>query len=170
MYQLLSLPVCPLDSHNIALSHCFSACSEDALNPPCIITFATRSHRHAFVTNVGCANLLRSFQPVAPLQRNCHLHSGVMPSRIARVSSLPHQIHTTSHHRRRIVAGLCYDLSCNTPGVFSSRACFFSTLVARASFPVLPFSVQPAPHSRDSPPAFSPRATLRVYNAITYPH
>jgi len=116
MYLLLSLPVCPLDSHNIAPSHCFSACSEDALNPPCIITFATRSRRHAFVTNVGCVNLLRSFQPVAPLQRNCHLHSGVMPSRVARVSSLPHQIHTTPSGCRRIVASLCYDLSCNTLG------------------------------------------------------
>jgi len=121
MYQLLSLPVCPLDSHNIALSHCFSACSEDALNPPYIITFATRSRRHAFVTSVGCVNLLRSFQPVAPPQRNCHLHSGVMPSRVARVSSLPHQIHTTPHHRRRIVAGLCYDLSCKPWGLLIPR-------------------------------------------------
>ena len=29
-YRLLSFPICPLDSHDIPLSHCFSTCSDDA--------------------------------------------------------------------------------------------------------------------------------------------
>jgi len=52
-YRLLSLPICPLDSHNIALSHYFPACSDEALNPPCIITSATRLRRHAFIAGVA---------------------------------------------------------------------------------------------------------------------
>jgi len=105
----------------------------------------------------------------APTQLS-HLRSGVMRCRVARVSSLPHQIHTTPSGCRRIVASLCYDLSCKPWGLLIPRMLLLYArrpgVISRS--PVLsPTSCSPL---RDSPPAFSPRATLRVYNAITHPH
>jgi len=72
-YRFLSLPICPLNSHNIALSHCFSACSDDALNPPCIIPSATRSRRHAFVAGVAMSTSCHYLSSLSPNTSHCPL-------------------------------------------------------------------------------------------------
>ena len=67
------LPICPLDSHNIAPSHCFSACSDGALNPPCIINSAACSRRHAFVAGVAVSTSCHHSSSLPPNTAHCPL-------------------------------------------------------------------------------------------------
>ena len=118
---------------------------------------------------------------LAPLQRICHLHSGViLQGRSCRVAGLgavvrashsvspspiSHQIHTTITTTpggcRRIVGMSC--MSCNA--LVTTHPHMLHSYTRRPD--VIPGPTSPAPAT---PPSASPCArTLRVYNAMAYP-